>query len=160
MGIHHYHSFSGTKAAFAERAIRALKAQIVRYLEEEWMWRYIDKLPDFVQTINNRVNRSIGMAPSKVEKKHVLKLIAMKQRSSLSKEKVPRYKVGDKVRIASRNVPFRKGYLQQFTNEVFKIVQVFSSHPPAYVLRDKQGEEIQGKFYEAEMIKVKTNKHI
>ena len=158
VGIHQYHSFSGTKAAFAERAIRALKAQIVRHLEEEWMWRYIDKLPKFVQTINDRVNRSIGMAPSKVEKKHVLKLIAMKQRSTLSKEKVPRYKVGDFVRIASRNVPFRKGYLQQFTNEVFTIAKLFSTHPPAYILRDEQNEEIQGKFYEAELIKVVASK--
>ena len=77
VGIHQYNSFSGTKVAFAERAIRALKAQIVRYLEEEWIRRYIDKLPDFVKTLNDRVNRSIGMAPSKVEKKHLLKLIAL-----------------------------------------------------------------------------------
>ena len=46
--------FSGTKAAFAERAIRALEAQTVRYLEEKWIWRYIDKLPDFVKTLNDR----------------------------------------------------------------------------------------------------------
>ena len=154
VGIHQYNSFSGTKAAFAERAIRALKAQIVRYLEEEWMWRYIDKLPDFVKTLNDRVNRSIGMAPSKVEKKHVLKLIALKQRSAVMKEKKAKYKVGDFVRIASKNVPFRKGYLQQFTNEIFSISTVFSTHPPSYILRDEKGQEIQGKFYEAEIIKV------
>ena len=66
--IHKYNSFSGSKAAFAEHAIRVLKAQIVRYPEEEWMWRYSDKLPDFLKTLNDRVNRSIGKAPSKVEK--------------------------------------------------------------------------------------------
>ena len=66
VGIHQYNAFSGTKAAFAVRAIRALKDQIVRYLEEEGMWQCIDKLPDFVKTLNDRVNRSIGMAPSKV----------------------------------------------------------------------------------------------
>ena len=55
VGLHQYNSFSGTRAAFAERAIRALKAQLVRYLEEEWMWRYIDKLPDFVETLNECV---------------------------------------------------------------------------------------------------------
>ena len=87
------------------------------------MWRYIDKLPDFVKTLNDRVNRSIGMAPSKVEKKHVLKLIALKQRSAVMKEKKAKYKVGDLVRIASKNVPFRKGYLQQFTNEIFQFPQ-------------------------------------
>ena len=80
------------------------------------MWRYIDKLPDFVKTLNDRVNRSIGMAPSKVEKKHVLKLIALKQRSAVMKEKKEKYKVGDFVRIASKNVPFRKGYKRNFFN--------------------------------------------
>ena len=59
VGIHQYNSFSGTKAAFAERAIRDLKAQIVRYLEKDWMWRYTDKLPDFVKTLNDRVNQLV-----------------------------------------------------------------------------------------------------
>ena len=93
------------------------------------------------------------MAPSKVEKKHVLKLIALKQRSAVMKKKA-KYKVGDFLRIASKNVPFRKGYLQQFTNEIFSISTVFSTHPPSYILRDEKGQEIQGKFYEAEIIKV------
>ena len=146
--IHRYNSFSGTEAAFAECTIRALKAQIVRYLDEEWMWRYIDKLPHFVKTLNDRVNRPIGKAPSKVGKKHVLKLNALKQRSEVMKEKKAKYKMGDFVRIASKNVPFGKGYLQQFTNEMF------STHPPSYTLRDEKGQEIQSKFYEAEIIKV------
>ena len=51
------------------------------------MWRYSDKLPDLLKSLNDRVNRSIGMAPSKVEKKHVLELIALKQRSAVMKEK-------------------------------------------------------------------------
>ena len=97
--------------------------------------------------------KRLGLS-SKVGKKHVLKLIALKQRSAVMKEKKAKYKVGDLVRIASKNVPFRKGYLQQFTNEIFSISTVFSTHPPSYILRDEKGHEIQGKFYEAEIIKV------
>ena len=64
-----YHTFSGvTKATLAERAIRSLKSLIVKYLEDKWMWRYIDKLQDLVQTLNDRVNRIIGMAPSEMKK--------------------------------------------------------------------------------------------
>ena len=112
--------FSGKKAAFAERANRALKTTIVRYLEEEWMWRYIDKFPDFVKTPNDCVNRSIGMAPSKVEKKHVIKLIALKQRSTVVNEKCQRTRWATLYALLQRMaVPFRKGYLQQFTNEIF-----------------------------------------
>ena len=100
------------------------------------------------------MNRSIGMAPSKVEKKHVLKLIALKQRSAVMKENTAKYKVGDFVRIAAKNVPFKKGYLQQLTNEFFSISTVFSTHPPSYILCDEKGQAIQGKFYEAEINKV------
>ena len=90
----------------------------------------------------------------------MLKLIALKQRSAVMKEKKAKYKVGDLVRIASKNVPFRKGFLQQFTNEIFSISTVFSTHPPSYILRDEKGQEIQGKFYEAEIIKVLKLKKI
>ena len=34
------------------------------------------------------------------------------------------------------------------------ISTVFSTHPPSYILRDEKGQEIQGKFYEAENIKI------
>ena len=94
------------------------------------------------------------MAPSKVEKKHVLKLIALKQRFAVMKERKPKYKVGNFVRIASKNVPFRKGYLQQYTNEFFSIPTVFSTHPPSYILRDEKGQGIRGEIYEAEINKV------
>ena len=150
VGIHKYHTFNENKATFAERSIRSLKAQIVLYLKEKWMWRYIDELQDFVQTMNNRVNRSIEMAPANVKKKHVLRLIAtVKQRkycktTAATMEQRPN--VGDKVRIASRNMPFRKSYLQQFSNEVFTIDTIHSRMQlPSYTLRDTPNGLIQGK---------------
>ena len=96
VGIHQNKSFSGTKAAFAGRTIRTLESQIVRYLKEELMWRNIDKLPDFVKTLNNRVNRSIGRALSKVEKKHVLKFITLEQSFAVMKEKKPSTKKAER----------------------------------------------------------------
>ena len=70
------------------------------------------------------------------------------------KEKTAKYKLGNFVRIASKNVPFRKGYLQQFTNEFFSISTVFSTHSSCYNLRYEKGQEIQDKFYEAEIFEV------
>ena len=107
-GIDPYNSFSGTKEAFAERAIRALNVQIVRYFGEDWMQRYFDKLPDFLKSLYDSVHRSIGMRPSKVEKKHVLKLIALETKLCSDDRKKPMYKVGDFVRLASNNVLFRR----------------------------------------------------
>lgn len=149
IGVQIYHTDTGTKAAFAERAIRSLKAIISKYMEEKWTWRYIDQLQSFVDTMNNRVNRSIGKPPSKVEKKDVLSIM----QKPTPKFKKPKYKIGDKVRIAGVDRPFRKGYWQQFSDEIFTISSVFSRSPPCYIIKDDK-ENLDGKFYEPELIKV------
>ena len=57
--IHIYHTNSETKAAFAERAIRSLKRILYRYMDEKQTYVYLPKLQQFVNTMNNRINRSI-----------------------------------------------------------------------------------------------------
>ncbi len=150
-GIHWYSTNSETKSAFAERNIRSLKNIISRHLEEHWTWRYIDHLQDFVKTINTRVNRVTKLPPSKVTKAHVPSLLAL---TATNKPKKPRFKVGQWVRIARKDLPFRKGYQQNFTDELFEISELFTTNPPTYCLKDNQGEVILGKFYEAELVKV------
>lgn len=149
-GIQKYNTDSGTKAAYAERAIRSLKNIISKFLEEEWRWRYIDKLQTFVNIMNNRKNRSIGMAPAKVDTKDVFAIL----HKSKSQNMKPKFQLGDKVRISAMNRPFRKGYKQQFSEEIFIVDKIFSTSPPAYILMDENQENIQGKFYETEMILV------
>ena len=50
-----YSTMSETKAAFAERAIQSLKHIIYRYIEDHGE-KFIHKLPQFVSTMNCRVN--------------------------------------------------------------------------------------------------------
>ena len=76
-GIHLYSTFSEKKPAFAERNIRSLKNIIYRYIEEKWTYSYLDKLDSFVKTINSRVNRTIKLAPNKVAKKDVPRLVSL-----------------------------------------------------------------------------------
>ena len=58
------------------------------------------------------------------------------------------------MRIAKPNLPFKKGYKQTFTDEVFEIAQTATVNPPTYNLIDAEGEKILGKFYELELRKV------
>ena len=147
-----YSTQSETKSAFAERNIRSLKNIIYKYLEEKWTYRYIDSLPEFVKTINTRVNRVTGLAPSKVTKNDVVHLISLADGNRLVKK--PKLKIGDTVRIAKQDLPFKKGYKQNFTDELFTIVDVPTVHPPTYTLIDEDKEIILGKFYQPELIKV------
>ena len=153
-GIKTYTTESEKKSAFAERNIRSLKSLIYKYLEEKWTYSYIDKLQDFVNTINSRTNRVIKLAPNKVTKKDVPRLISLRAEQSLKLVRRPKLYVGDFVRIAKIDIPFRKGYKQSFTDEVFEIFDIPTRNPPTYNLIDADREPIEGKFYEPELIRV------
>ena len=65
-----------------------------------------------------------------------------------------KYDVGDRVRIAVQRRPFRKGYLGDWSEEIFEIVTRLPTSPMTYELRDLVGELIKGRFYEPKVQKV------
>ena len=134
---------------FAERNIRSLKNIIYRYLEEKWTYSYLDKLDSFVKTINSRVNRTINLAPNKVTKKDVPRLVSLIANTTYCQK--PKFFVGDFVRVLKKEKTFGKGYKQSFTDEVFEISSIPTLNPPTYSLIDTDKEIIQGKFYQTEL---------
>ena len=66
---------------------------------------------------------------------------------------LPRFSVGDKVRITKKKVTFGKCYTPRWTEEVFEVSQALSTQPATYRLKDFNGEEILGSFYEQELQK-------
>ena len=144
-----YSTTSETKAAFAERAIQSLKHIIYRYIEDHGE-KFIYKLPQFVSTMNCRINRSIGKSPRDVKNTDFLSILYNKP---LTRYKKLKFKVGDRVRISKNDIPFRKGYKPQLTDEIFEISAVSTKKPPTYIIKDLDKEEILGKFYEKELRK-------
>ena len=149
-GIQVYSTMSETKAAFAERTIRSLKNILYRYMED-FGYKYIQKLPQFITTLNSRINSSIDMRPITVNNCDFMSILCSKP---LREFKKPTFKIGDRVRISKYDLLFRKGYKPQFTREVFEIVAIATKKRPTYTIEDEQGEVIQGKFYQKELIKV------
>ena len=47
-----------------------------------------------------------------------------------------------------------KGYIQNWTEEVYTVSERHASNPPTYSILDLAGEEIKGRFYEQELQKV------
>ena len=64
-----------------------------------------------------------------------------------------KFKVGDYVRISKYKNIFAKGYMPNWSEEVFVIKIVKNTIPWAYVINDLNGEEIIGTFYEKELQK-------
>ena len=137
-----YSTMSETKAVFAERTIRSLKNILYRYMED-FGYKYIHKLPQFITTLNSRRNSSMDMKPNTVSNCDFMSILYSKP---LREFKKPTFRIGDRVRISKYDLPFRKGYKPQFTREVFEVVAIATRKPPTYTIKDEQCQVIQGKF--------------
>ena len=79
----------------------------------------------------------------------------MANEQSTSFLRLPKLKIGDFVRIAKPDLPFRKGYKQNITDEFFTVKTVNTLNPPTYTLIDAKEEKVLGKFYELEIVQIK-----
>ena len=149
-GIEIYSTMRETKAAFAERTIRSLKNILYRYMED-YGYKYIHNLPQFIATMNSRNNRSIDMKPNHVKNSDFKSILHSKP---LRVYKKPKFGIGDRVGISKYDLACREGYKPQFTQEFFEIVEIATKKPPTYTIKDEQEEVIRGKFYEKELIRV------
>jgi len=147
---------TANKACIAERFIRTLKTRLWRYFTENNTNRFVDVLDKVVDAYNNTEHRSIGCTPSSVTPENFLhvwkKLYSGKCTLPGSKAK---YKIGDYVRISKIKSIFSKGYESNYTEEVFQITKIFLKNPVMYKICDLDEEEVLGRFYERELVKVK-----
>ena len=67
--------------------------------------------------------------------------------------KDPKFKVGNHVRISKYKNIFAKGYMPNWSEEVFVIKKVKNTISWTYVINDLNGREIIGTFYEKELQK-------
>lgn len=144
------------KAAMAERAIRTIKTRLYKYFTHMETLRWVDIIDKIVLAINNNVNRTIKMRPNDVtfDNADVLWNRLYNQENNQATKNF-KYKIGDNVRIGKAKKEFEKGYLPNYTDEVFTIDSVKTGQFPAnYRLIDQKGEEILGKFYNEELSKV------
>ena len=141
---------SETKASFDERTFRSLKNILYRYMEDNG-YKYIRKSTQFVTTLFSRRNSSIDWITKNVKNSDFLSILYSKPLREFRK---PMFKIGDRVRISTSGLPFRKGYKPQFKEEVLEIVANSSRKPPTYTMKDEEDEIIRAKFYQKELIKV------
>lgn len=150
-GIEHFTSQSpDVKGAVVERYNRTLKTRLWKHFTFTDSKKYIDVLQPVVKAINMSVCRTIGIAPTDVTASNAQ---AIRSRIlGIKKPKVKfRYTVGQRVRIARGKHKLQKGYLANFTKEIFEITERLAREPPVYRLKDLKGEAITGIFYESEL---------
>ena len=147
-GIEICSTISETKAAFAERTKRSLKNTLYRYMED-YGYKYIHELPQFIATMISRNNRSIDKKPNHVKNSDFMSILYSKP---LREYKKPKFGIGGRARISKYDSPFKNGYKPQLVQEIFEIVAIATKKPPTYTIEDKQEEVIREKFYEKVLI--------
>ena len=154
--IHFFTTYNvETKASIVERFNRTLKTRMWRYFTENSTNHFEDVLPSLVHAYNHSVHRSIGRTPVEVtpdnEEEVWQTLYGQKPRKEQKREPP---QAGDWVRLGKSRRTFKKGYLPNWTEELFSVVRKVEGDPPTYVLQDYLGTLIKGGFYSEEIQKV------
>ncbi len=151
--IEWFSTFSDKKAAVVERFNRTLKTRMWKYFTAKETEKWVNILDDLVTGYNSTFHSSIGMKPIDARKDENSETVWYNLYGAFLSNEFgqPRFKVGSNVRITKYKTIFAKGYLPNFTEEIFKIKQIIFTKPIVYKLEDFQNEILDGYFYEEEL---------
>jgi transposase InsO family protein len=145
------------KCAVVERFNRTLQGRLARYFDHYDTNSYLKALPKIVSAYNNSYHRSIKCRPTDVNDQNESDIwVTLYGHLQPPGDNKHRYVVGDSVRLAHRKGTFGRGYVEQWTKEVFEICErkLKSGHIPVYIVRDSDGNVIHGFWYERELQRV------
>ena len=120
-------------------------------------YKYFHNLSQFVKILNSGKTRTINMVPKKVKNSDFMSILYGQPSREFTP---PKLAIGDEVRISKSELPFRRGYKPQFTEEFFKIVALAGKKPPTYTIKDNQSLVLRSKFYQNEMIESFENEFL
>ena len=142
------------KASVVKRFNRTFKTKMWKYFTHKNTARYLDILDDLLHPYNRARHRTIGCAAIEVTKENESSIVEGMYGKEVISKSTAKFKVGDKVRISKTRRAFDKGYLPNWTEEIFTVSEVIDTKPATYKLEDYGHEKIEGSFYEKEIQRV------
>jgi len=132
--INRYSTHGEHKSAVVERFNRTLKTIMWKRFTAENTRNWIDMLDKLLFQYNNKKHSTIKMTPTEASYAGKLK-----------------FEVGDQVRISRIKGLFEKGYLPNWSEELYTVYEVRRTTPTTYILKDMNGKIIAGGFYTEEL---------
>ena len=142
-----YSTYNEGKSVVAQRFIRTLKNKLYKDMTSTGKNVYYYVLDDVVNKYNTK-HSTIKMKPIDVKDNN--KRVYIDEHN----EKDSRFKVGDRVRMSKFKNIFAKGYTPNWSTEIFIVDKINDTVLYTYNLKDLNGEEIIGSFYDRELQKV------
>ena len=166
-GIQILISKTKVKASVVERFNRTLKEKMYRFFtfnkdvkkkSNLLNKRYIDILPQLLQSYNSSYHRTIKMTPNDVNKSNEEKVYFnlygyLPNEGDETFLKV-KFKPGTYVRLAKSKNIFEKGYTAKWSKEIFIVDKVFAQVPLLYQIKKLDSNETEGIYYAEELQKV------
>ena len=156
-----YHTNSHLKAVIIERFNRSLKELMMKEFVKNNITVWYNILSKLIKIYNNRYHSTIKMASIEVNKNNE-KYIKENIYTSGKTTKIPRFKIGDLVRISLKRRPIfdKPSSNIKWTEELFKIHSINRLNVITYKIKDLNDEIIKGIFYEKELQKTKNTSQV
>ena len=158
--IKYFPTQNETKASTSERAILTIKTRLSRYFTYKDDFTYLSVLPKIADSYNKTYHRSIGTTPSEVkptneEEIRISTYLAQNRHSSqrIPKKRPFKYRLDEYVRVSHLKGAFTRAYDQTYSGEIFQISKrYYRGNLPVYRLKDLQGDELIGTWYNSELL--------
>lgn len=157
--INHYSTYSYKKASIVERLIRTIKRKLYMQFSLQGSNKWYDILEKIIDVYNTTRHRTIKMSPNNVTHENEQRLLntVYNYKRVYSKRKLPKFKVGDHVRISDVRLTFDKSYTPNWSTAIFIIRKVqLNTDPITYLLKTFDNQEINGSMYAEELQLVKN----
>jgi hypothetical protein len=153
-----YSTYGDSKSVVVERFNRTLKNYMWKYFTSHNTRKYIDIIQKILDFYNNKIHRTIKMSPIDASKKINRNKVFnnMYQNIYTIDKSKNNLKLNDYVRISRIKGTFEKGYIPNWSREIFQIEKILKTNPITYKIKEEDGTIIEGSFYEQEL--QKTNK--
>ena len=152
-----YSTNSDLKAVFVERFNRTLLDLIKEPMYIEGKGNWLNHINNVLDRYNNMVHGTTKMTPFEMSFNNLIprdsyRSFARSYTRSFANP-ILKFQVGDFVRVPDKRNIYSKGYTTNWNRDLFKIHNINKTNPVTYTLNDENGEIIQGKYYEQELLR-------
>jgi hypothetical protein len=125
------------------------------YFTKSNTFRYLGVINKLLRSYNDSVHSIIGLVPSQV---NATNIYAVWKRVNSMRDKIPhghvKFNINDLVRITKEKVKFAKGYHQNFSMEIIRVVKIINRTPQTvYQLADLNNRPLEVQFCKYELVK-------
>lgn len=133
--------------------IRTLMGRFARIWYRRNNHKWVDVMDDICRSYNNTYHTSIHTKPADVNDSNAADVFFHLYKGVIgAKEAKPKFMIGQKVHVRGKRTTFRKGYMQQFSPDVYIIKEIVKTNPITYKLITDTGGEVVSTYYAEELV--------